>query len=72
LKLHAYDKDSGKLLWEILLPAGPQGVPAVYEIGGREYVALAAQSVSKSGRKSVQSTGPETTGYYVFALPKKR
>jgi quinoprotein glucose dehydrogenase len=70
-KLHAYDKDTGKLLWETVLPAGPQGVPAVYEIAGREYVALAAQSVPKPGQKTVKSTGPETTGYYVFALPKK-
>ena len=70
-KLHAYDKDTGKLLWETVLPAGPQGVPAVYEIAGREYVALAAQSVPKPGQKTVKSTSPEITGYYVFALPKK-
>jgi len=54
-----------------VLPAGPQGIPAVYEIGGREYVALAAQSVAEPGQKTIKPTGPETTGYYVFALPKK-
>lgn len=70
-KLHAYDKDTGKLIWETVLPAGPQGIPAVYEIGGREYVALAAQSVAEPGQKTIKPAGPETTGYYVFALPKK-
>lgn len=70
-KLHAYDKDTGKLIWETVLPAGPQGVPAVYEVGGREYVALAAQANPQPGLKTTTPTGPETTGYYVFGLPKK-
>lgn len=69
-KLHAYDKDTGKLIWETVLPAGPQGIPAVYEIAGREYVALAAQSKPQPGQKTTKTAGPETTGYYVFALPK--
>jgi glucose dehydrogenase len=39
-KFRAYDSDTGKVIWETDLPASAEGVPAVYEIGGREYVAL--------------------------------
>ncbi len=39
-KVRAYDQDSGKVLWDKDLPAGSEGVPAVYEVSGREYVAI--------------------------------
>ena len=39
-KFRAYDADTGKVIWETDLPASAEGVPAVYEIGGREYIAL--------------------------------
>jgi quinoprotein glucose dehydrogenase len=41
-KVRAYDEENGKLLWEHELPVGSDGVPAVYEVGGREYVAFCA------------------------------
>ena len=41
-KFRAYDQDSGQVLWEKELSAGAEGVPAVYEIAGREYIALCA------------------------------
>lgn len=39
---HAYDKKTGKLLWETQLPAGAYATPATYLAGGRQYVAIAA------------------------------
>ncbi len=48
-KLRAYDKDTGHVLWSATLPAGSEGVPAVYEVAGREYVVVCAAS-SKGGR----------------------
>ena len=39
-KFHAYDKLTGKLLWETTLPAAGNATPAVYEIDGREYVVI--------------------------------
>jgi len=39
----AYDKDTGKVLWQVKLPAGPEGIPAVYEIAGKEYVVMSAR-----------------------------
>jgi outer membrane protein assembly factor BamB len=38
--IHALDKDTGKTLWETEIDANPDGIPAVYEVGGREYVAF--------------------------------
>ncbi len=40
-KFRAYDSDTGKVLWSRELPAAQEGVPAVYSVGGREYVAIA-------------------------------
>jgi quinoprotein glucose dehydrogenase len=68
-----YDKDTGKVLWEKYLPAGPEGIPTVYEVDGREYVAFSADPVPESsgteGRK-LPPPDPSVQGYYVFALPK--
>ena len=58
--LHAFDKETGKTLWEKEMPANPESVPAIYQVGGRQYVAF---FLSSGGRNSAQ-------GYYVFALPK--
>ena len=68
-KMRAYDKDTGKVLWEYELPAAPHAEVAVYEAGGREYVVQAALP-KPSRNQSVPGTEQETQGYYVFALPK--
>jgi quinoprotein glucose dehydrogenase len=39
-KFHAYDKRTGKLLWETTLPAAGNATPSIYSIGGREYVVI--------------------------------
>ena len=39
-RIRAYDEDNGKVVWEKDLPAGSEGVPAAYEIAGREYLAF--------------------------------
>jgi quinoprotein glucose dehydrogenase len=67
--IRAYDKDTGKVLWENKLPADPNGTPAVYEIDGREYVVLSADA-SHLPRGVKPAPGENTQGYYVFALPK--
>jgi glucose dehydrogenase len=75
-KVRAFDQDTGKVLWEKDLPTGSDGIPAVYEVGGREYLALCvaggngylAQRVP-NGDKPIDPPGP--SAYMVFALPKK-
>jgi quinoprotein glucose dehydrogenase len=41
-KFHAYDKTTGKLLWETVLPAAGNATPATYEVEGRQYVVIGA------------------------------
>jgi len=59
-KFHAYDKDTGKLLWETTLPAAGTATPATYEIDGRQYVVIAAGG----GKWGAPSGG----SYVAFAL----
>jgi quinoprotein glucose dehydrogenase len=77
--LRAYDKDTGTVLWEYELEANPEGIPAVFEVNGRQYVAFAAGASWGSGSDPVwrnafhRKPGKiEAQGYYVFALPKGR
>ncbi len=65
--IHAFDKDTGKVLWEIELEATPDGIPAVYEVAGRQYVAFFAGGGGDGVVTKI--TKPEAQGYYVFALP---
>jgi quinoprotein glucose dehydrogenase len=72
--IRAYDKDSGKVLWEQVMPAGPEGIPAVFEVNGREYLAFSARPTLKAlgpgGERQTSDAAP-TQGFYVFALPEQ-
>ena len=67
--LRAYDKATGKVLWEHPLPANPDGIPAVYQVKGRQYVAFYAAGNGNKDTMAVKGSKPEAQGYYVFALP---
>lgn len=58
----AFDKRTGEVLWETLLPAGGYATPATYAIDGRQYVVIAAGG-GKMGTKSGDA-------YVAFALPR--
>ena len=68
--IHVYDKDSGKLLWETEIEANPDGIPAVYEVGGRQFVAFFAAGAGGQDSFVSKAGKPEAQGYYVFALPR--
>jgi quinoprotein glucose dehydrogenase len=72
-KIHAYDRDTGKLLWEYVLPSPAQGVPAIYAVNGREYIAVPAAYYYKSGTGPFgpMRGAPGHNGYMAFALPKQ-
>jgi quinoprotein glucose dehydrogenase len=56
------------------LPVGPEGIPAVYEVGGREYIAISARPEVSHGdlpTPEADSAQKALQGYYVFALPAK-
>lgn len=62
-KFRAFDKQTGKLLWETTLPFAGNATPITYSAGGRQYVLIFATG-GKSGR------GGASGGVYVaFALP---
>ena len=73
-KVRAYDEDNGKVLWEYELPTGSDGIPAVYEVGGREYIAFCVaggDGLNLGGSRRGNPNGPPPSAYVVFALPKK-
>ena len=61
-KMHAYDKSTGKLLWEAALPFAGNATPATYEVNGRQYVVIAAGGGRPRGT-------PAGGSYVAFALP---
>jgi quinoprotein glucose dehydrogenase len=58
---HAFDRKTGRLLWEVKLPAAGYASPSTYEVAGKQYVVIACGG-GKLGTKSGDS-------YLAFALP---
>ena len=68
-KFRARDVDTGEVLWQYELPAGSDGVPAVYAVDGRQFVAV---PVGGNGLFTPNLEIPEAgpSQYMVFALPE--
>jgi quinoprotein glucose dehydrogenase len=64
-KIRAFEKHSGRVLWEYQLPAGGYATPSVYMIDGKQYVAIAAGGSGKNATKSGDSI-------LAFALPEEK
>ena len=65
-KVRAFDKATGSLLWEAVLPYSANGTPSTYEVSGRQYVVVPA-----GGGKGRPGTPLESGGVYVaFALAR--
>ena len=60
-KFRAYNKRTGKLLWETDLPAAGFATPSVFEVGGKQFIVIACGG-GKLGKHSGDS-------YVSFALP---
>lgn len=60
-KFRAFDKASGRLLWETILPAAGYATPSTFAVGGKQYVVVAAGG-GKLGTKSGDA-------YVAYALP---
>src|SRR5205085_7113519 len=64
-KFRAFDKATGKLLWETTLPFSANATPAVYSAGGRQFVVVNAE-----GSKGRQND-PKGARYIAFALAQR-
>ena len=60
-KFRAFDKNSGRLLWEATLPAPGYATPCTFAVGGKQFVVVAAGG-GKLGSKSSDT-------YVAFSLP---
>ncbi len=60
-KFRAFDKRTGRLLWEYQMDAAGNATPATYMAGGKQYVVIGAGG-GKWGN-------PSGSTYYAFALP---
>ena len=82
----AFDRDTGKQLWEKKLALNPMGVAATYQVAGRQYVVIAASAperpstpeeppaagaVPAAPPSSAQPATEPQAAYLVFALPER-
>ncbi|MEO8483264.1 MAG: PQQ-binding-like beta-propeller repeat protein [Acidobacteriota bacterium] len=75
-KLRAYDAETGRVLWAGDLPAGSVGVPAMYEVNGKQYLLVGATQGGGRGTGNVPATPGQAAvpadavrAYVAFALP---
>ena len=61
-KFRAFDKLTGKVLWETTLPAAGYATPCTYSVGGKQFVVIAAGGGGKLATKAGDS-------FVTFALP---
>jgi quinoprotein glucose dehydrogenase len=59
-KLRAFDKDTGKLLWETVMPNSGNATPISYEVDGKQFVLIAAFGGYSSNKGGA---------FVAFALP---
>jgi quinoprotein glucose dehydrogenase len=74
-KVRALDEETGEVLWEAELPTALEGIPAVFESGGQEYIVFCA--AAQSNTKLLNAADPGTSqakshdgAYVAFALPR--
>ena len=67
--IYAYDEDNGNLLWSTKLSRAPEGIPAMYEFKGQQYLAVAATG-AVTDKSKAETEIPRR--YMVFTLPKKK
>jgi quinoprotein glucose dehydrogenase len=59
-RFRAYDRGNGREVWSMELPAASEGMPATYEIGGRQFIVLPA--AAGAGLFSARFGGPRAGG----------
>jgi quinoprotein glucose dehydrogenase len=65
-KVRAFDVDTGKILWEAQVAAALEGMPAVYEVHGKQYILFCASAQAGLTRETEETI---QGAYVAFALP---
>lgn len=60
-KFRAFNKKTGRLLWQTTLPAAGNATPSTYMVNGKQYIVIACGG----GKNGAPSGGT----YVAFALP---
>jgi len=70
-RVYAFDADTGEELWRAELPMGNEGIPAMYEVNGKHYLAVTATTPRSGGGGRGGGAAPDAPqrGYVIFALP---
>jgi len=73
-KFRAYDRDNGKVVWTTDIPSSSDGVPASYEVNGRQFIVIPVSGLGSNpvrvNGKTVMTQG--LNGYIAYALPEKK
>ena len=69
--IYAFDTDTGEELWAMELPGeiGSEGIPAMYELDGKQYLVISASSPHRGFREELPEGEEPPRGYVAFALP---
>ena len=72
-KLRVYDSDNGRILWTGQMPAGSRGIPAMYEVEGRQFFVVNATSpiVGPNDRTGQHERRTLERAYVAYALSGK-
>ncbi len=68
--IRAYNQDNGEILWEYPMDAAVEGVPAVYQIDGRQYITFPVAAGNGSFGLRIGQPDPAPGQYVTFALPE--
>ena len=60
--VRAYDRDSGKVVWTTDLPTGSEGVPATYEVGGRQFIVFPVAAELDCSRRASEVPAAAASG----------
>jgi glucose dehydrogenase len=59
-RFRAYDRDNGREVWSMELPAASEGMPATYEIRGRQFIVVPV--AASTGMFAARFGGPSAAG----------
>ncbi|MCC7010328.1 MAG: pyrroloquinoline quinone-dependent dehydrogenase [Acidobacteria bacterium] len=80
-KVRAFDVETGAVLWDADVPAGAEGIPAVYQVNGKQYVVFCVAGqigtnthvpfyqAQAGGGNRAGGNVPIAGSYIAFALP---